>query len=221
MYDDKLNYGFVNWCQNEKDVLLDCIYTFASHIPSIMCKADFRHNISHFGCHVISRQYNKFGSGDTISSAKENGYDLIWSNKSRISVKIQEQCFQRKKKLSEELTTAPAIILKNKLGGNKDTPLDFEFDYLMSIQRGKTRSEIIPLAFGVISKEKLANHIMVASGDQIKVKLQNNQYDFFSGIKEYDCKINSNIDRDADLNHVFCNNLELIFEALCSLDDER
>lgn len=162
---------FIKFCKNNASKILDSIEQTTKTLPNEIKDADHRFQLGHL---------YSLGLSEDIPELKpyyEIGYDLKYNN-TYISCKTQQTIFQRMCKNKTKPTCPKNIALKNCLGDNKNLP---EFDYLLAIQRGDNNLSTTTIGFGIIHKSKIL-HIN-NSGDQIKIKVYNNEFEIF-GIKK-------------------------------------
>lgn len=210
-------YGFIPFCKKEKDKILRAVELAARNIPPKMNFPDYRFQINNMFCHSLSRTFNLGGEGGTLRSAYNEGYDMLFADTTKISVKIQQAIFQRDKK-NKSLTKAKEIIMKNCLGGNGEKKADLDLDFLMTIQRGQDKGDgKISIGFGIISKPKL-NVLLYRRNngdDQIIARIKNEDYDYFSGLEEV--IVDSDPNRQSELNKVFSEGLSKMYDSLLSV----
>lgn len=208
-------FGFISFCENEKIKIIDAIKKASTNIPTKMNLPDYRFQINNLFCHSLSKEFTLGGEGGTLRPSYNAGYDMIYADTDKISIKIQKEIFQEKKK--NKLLKPKSIIMKNCLGGNAKDKIDIDLDYLMTIQRGKIVNGKSLIGFGIISKNKLTNLIKVNGDDQIIVKINNEQYDYFSGLENID--VNNEQDRQSELNRVFSLGLSQMYDNILNIDN--
>jgi len=209
--------SFIRFCRLEHNNILKSIEMASRGIPPEMNKPDYRFHISHLLCYTIVKPYV---GKNVLESSYNVGYDLMYNNKDRISVKIQTYMFQQPlKKSPNRLTTAKSIVIKNKLGNNSQDPdvHDLEFDYLMTIQRGNNRKGTMDIGFAVISREDIPN--LRSSGDQITTSIPNDGYNYFSGLHSVSNK--NYLDIGNKLDKEFHNGLGIIYNNLLDVVKEE
>jgi len=209
------DYGFIPFCRKECGRIIKAIALAARNIPPKMNFPDYRFQINNVFCHSLSREFSLGGEGGTLRSAYSEGYDMIYADLIKISVKIQQEIFQKEKR-NGELTCPKEIIMKNCLGGNNLTKQDLDLDFLVAIQRGKDKGDgKLLIGFGVISKAKLAKLIYMRKEDQIIAKMSNDKYDFYSGLQTIELVNDAN--RQSELNRVFSEGLSKTYDAVLSV----
>jgi hypothetical protein len=207
-------YGFVPFCKREGDRIIKTITRASRNIAPKMNLPDYRFNISNLFCHAISKEFTRGGEGGDLRSVYDKGYDLIFADQTKISVKIQQEIFQKSNK-NETLSVPKDIILKNCLGGNADNRPLVGFDFLLCIQRGKYTSDgVIWVGFGVVSIDKLTKTTLL--GEQIKVKLENQEYDYFSGLHKI--ILDDNLDRQSEKNRRFTEGISKTYDSLLEME---
>lgn len=170
---------FVEFCRQNKKKILKTIEKAARSIPPILCSTDYRFDISGLVCCAFESAFKK----DVFLSLAGCEYDLLFNKNIRISVKILQSSFQKEKMRGQGLTKPPYIILRNCLGEVNDSKAEFDIDYLLVIQRGLEKDGITSIGFGVVSRENFDEMSFEYSSDQIKINIENEQYNFFSGLK--------------------------------------
>lgn len=209
-------HGFVNFCKNNPNRFIKAIGLAARNIPPKMNFPDYRFNINNIFCHSLSREFSLGGEGGTLRSAYNEGYDMMYADMIKISVKIQQEIFQREMK-NKVLTCPKELIMKNCLGGNNQDKKDLDLDFLMAIQRGKDKGNgKIFVGFGVISKSKLSELIYTRNQDQIIVKIKNDDLDFYSGLHEI--MVNNDANRQSELNRRFSEGLARNYDDILSVE---
>ena len=196
-------YGFIPFCLRDNERIFNSIILASTHIPPKMNQPDYRFNINNIFCHSLSKEFSLGGEGGTIRSSYSEGYDMVFGDKTKISVKIQQEIFQRDK--NGKMLKPKPITMKNCQGENTENKMILDLDFLLAIQRGKFENGRILVGFGVISFEKLRSLLFRGKGEQIKAKILNSEYDYFSGLREI--SIVSNPDRDSELNKRFSEGL--------------
>lgn len=216
-------YGFIPFCEKEYERILRAICRFSGNIPPKMNEPDYRFNINNLCCHSLSKEFNLGGEGGVLRSSYKPGYDMIFADITKISVKIQEEIFQRENSLLKNgtLTKPKDLVMKNCLGENRKNKGDLDLDYLMAIQRGNDKNGKRLIGFGVLSKEKLipiidAREMNSNSGDQIKAKINNDEWDYFSGL--YEVETDNSSDRRANLNLVFSKALSEMYDEILAVE---
>jgi len=210
-------YGFIPFCEKNSDILLNCIWLASKSIPPEMNRPDYRFQISNLYCHSIVKKFSLGGEGGTLRPNYEPGSDLVFCDQDKISVKIQKEIFQFQKK-NGSLSKPKSLVLKNSLGNNASTDnYEANFDYLLSIHRGEIENGVIQIGFGALSSAKVkAFLIPKPSADQISCQINNADYEYFSGLREY--ALEANRDRDTDLNRIFKTGLAKVYDDILALE---
>jgi len=207
-------YGFIKFCEDNCDSIIKAISSAASHIPPKMNLPDYRFNINNLYCHALTKQFSLGGEGGTLRSSYGVGYDMMFADTDKISVKIQQEVFQRYKKNGIALMVAKDIIMKNCLGKASESKMDLDIDFLLAIQRGKEKSGKVFVGFGAISKHNLNKFIRVCDGDQFKAKIPNSDFEFFSGLQKVD--VNADSGFKSELNKRFSEGLAKTYDRILS-----
>ena len=197
--DGNANITFERFCEENKDKIMEVI---RMELPPSWNKMDYRNNISDFVCDSLEKSFPEF-----LRHEPSSGYDMIFMGKLRISIKTQRGIFQEPSKKSSRLLSPKSLVMKNCLGGNIIEKTNFDCDYLLAIQRG-TRL----IGFGEISKKKLIKYIctLEKGKDQIKVLIRNNEYEYFSGLKDVD--VDSSLQEELD--KIVIKNKSLLYEEI-------
>jgi len=201
------NIKFKSFAKKNRYKMLKAIREVSIMAPLELNLMDNRMIISRVYCHHFDNTFEPL-----TKIIGNNSYDMMFNSKSKISVKIMQSAFQRQKKNDEGFTKPKEIALKNCLGSKKKSNLktlrDLDFEYLFVIQRGEQKdNKTISIGFGVISKknimllEKNKHGVIKRIGDQIKLTIENNEFDFFSGVVER--PINNSKNRKNKLNNRF------------------
>lgn len=203
--------NFIDFCAKEQNNIMSAIKLSSSNIPSCLNSADFRFNISHFICHTLTEM---FGTKKELKFVFGNGYDILYNDTVKISVKIQQEIFQHNKN-NGELSVPKKIVVKNCLGENVDIN-DIDLDYVLLIQRGMLKStNRTDIGFGVLSKESLYKNNINVFGDQIIVNVENKYLDYYSGL--YNNYVNIDDKYQKKLNSIFIRNMKRTFNSILTL----
>lgn len=177
-----LEKKLIHWFKENENELLKFLMRYSKTIPSPMNQPDYRSEISGFFCKNL-----EFAFYNVLRDEPSKGYDMVFicpktEERIRVSVKIAKILFQREKKNGKGLTKPKKIILVNSLGKRgKSEKEDIEknFDVLLAVQRGCYENNYTS-QFGIASYNKINNSSINVEGDQIKVKLQDEEWDFLS-----------------------------------------
>ena len=203
---------FVIFGKENREQLIRAICKAVSHIPPKMNDADYRFQISSFICYVLEKYF------PSLKHTPSKGYDILHECLQRISLKAQREIYQRhNKRIKKEfvLTQPKELVMSNKLGDNAATTLTDNFDYLLSIQRGVlTGDGIYQIGFGIIGYKNIP--MINSAGDQLKVKIYNNQYEYFSGVEEVRIVLTEEIENE--LNKRFLDGMASTYERILEVD---
>jgi hypothetical protein len=170
--------NFLSFVKQNSERFLNVAETFAMSVAPLMNQFDKRWMISNLFVHIICDEF-KNDIFDTTGSQK--GFDLLYHDGIKISVKSGTNVFQRYKKSGTEFTNAK-IILKNGMGDNKiSNPI---FDYLLTVSRNyNTQLKRYEYGFGVVNLDTVLEYSKPSKkGDQIISSIPNHAYDYYSGI---------------------------------------
>lgn len=208
------NHGFIKFCRKNKDKILSAIGNAATNCPPKMNHEDYRFQISNLFCHALDKTFTLGGEGGTLRSVYHTGYDMIFADRDKISIKIQKKVFEREKKRGKGLTLPSKLIVKNCLGCAEHEDLDM--DFLVALQRGDdNNNESLSIGFGVISKKSLERINYEREGDQIKIRIKNDQFDFFSQLFDI---CGSSSDKKSELNRIFSEGLAQTYDKILKVD---
>lgn len=206
-------YGFVSFCKENEERIIAAIVSAARCIPPKMNDCDYRFNINNMFCHTLAKEFSLGGEGGTLQPCYNEGYDMLFADRTKISIKIQKEIFQRKMK-NGKLTVPKDIVMKNCLGKDNSWKTDLNLDYLMAIQRGKDNGTgTVDIGFAIMSKDKI---VSIVEGDQIKIKVYCDKCDFCSTINV--TTINNDPNRLSELNRVFSEGLSSTYDSLLQVE---
>ena len=206
---------FITFCKENRERIIKAVCDAVSHIPPKMNDADYRFQISGFICYVLEKHF------PFLKHTPSKGFDILYECLKRISLKAQREIYQRVHKRGKKnnenptLTEPKVLVMTNKLGDNAASTLEDNFDYLLTIQRGvPDKNGIYQIGFGVVAYGNIP--AVNLSGDQLKVKIFNNQYDYFSGIEEVKIVLTPEI--ESELNKRFMEGMDNIYENILGVD---
>jgi hypothetical protein len=170
--------------KKNENAFLECYMETTLKVPPVADCCDYRFSISAIFCEALAKKFPE------IKVKFSKGYDLILTLNGveyKISVKIAKDPFERKNYNKKNKTTTPKpIILKNALG--KDVSIEdfLDFDYTIVIGRGNFRHKYTNIAFGIFDKNVYLDRKdqLITKGDQLKLFLKNDQYNFISKMVE-------------------------------------
>lgn len=170
---------------------LQKIERYSKRTPKSMSQLDYRSLMGLYFNDIIF-ELNKPNTDPLFVSKRSIGYDVIYSpSGEKISIKSQQEIFQRKLKNKDGLTKPKSVVLQNKLGkkaGIKDIQ-DLEFDVLLLIQRGNfsdKNKDKVEVAWGIVEKDRITLDFIHTQGEQILYKVSNESLSYFSGFRTFD-----------------------------------
>ena len=201
------SYTFVDFVKFNEEKLAKTFYSVARSIPSTMNCCDYRALISDMYARTIDRNFYQ------LKDCKSIGYDMLYNNSLRISLKtMQTRLFQRNKLRGGGLTTPRPIILKNKLvSGKNSLDVDLYGDYLLAVSSyyDKATEEYV-ISFGVVSFGIVQKYIPTNSvNDQVKVAIPDSDWAFIS--KTYRINDPKNVEQEERRNNVLNTGLDNIY----------
>lgn len=175
------DHDFLTYAKNRTSAILNTLGYVSFSIPPNMGIKEYRALMSLM---YTSRFKKSFPELQEIIGAK--GFDMLYKGTERVSYKSMNGLFQPAKKNGKP-GEPKEIVLTNTLGTNKH--LTNNFDWLFACQRGlDIESGRIHVGFGIASYAKVESlYTYNEKSDQIKVKIQDRQWDYFSEV--YDIKL--------------------------------
>ncbi len=171
--------NFATFAKINADKFMRATETFAKSVAPSMNQMDRRWMIGNLCLSIITKE---FSDDLTAPDGSQKGFDVLYHNGVKISVKSGNLMFQKVRADGSGLTNPPNIILKNGLG-NRDI-VNPVFDYLLTIQRHYNfKANRYECGYGVVSKKVVLEHSSPSKkGDQVISNIPNEAYDYFSGI---------------------------------------
>ena len=178
-------YTFIDFVRNNTSKFFGAFNTFAQTAPTLFDVPDHRMLKGLYSCSCLERQ---FGCGPDYILRNEPavGYDMLFHNGIKVSVKTMNKVFQRPWKYSsEKLTNAGNLMVRNKLGCVTNST-DQDYDYMIVAQTGFNKTtNTYDIGFAVATYETVCNNIINTNNDQIVANIENSGWDYFSGIETY------------------------------------
>lgn len=204
------SYTFVDFIRFNEERFAQTFYNVVKGVPDSMNCGDYRMLISDMYSRTLDRNFYQ------LKDCKSIGYDMLYNNSLRISMKtMQTKLFQRPKLRGEGLTTPTTIVLKNKLStGDNDTNTDLYCDYLFGVSAfyDKKTGEYV-ISFGVVPFGVVKKYIPVKSdNDQVKVCIPNDEWSFIS--KTYRIHTPKTAEQEERKNNVLNTGLDNIYFEL-------
>jgi len=184
---------FVEFCISNKGRLLKSLSEIAACIPKEMYEDDNKFDISKFFCHELERDFS-----EALVTKNYREHDMLYLDNFRISLKCSKtNIFQRAKMCGNGGTKPKSIILKNfrHVDNNRKVEL-CHLDYLWAIQYKKVPADLfcaggIVVAYGVATVDVVKANLVTESikDHQLKIKLRNDAWNYFSGYEFEELKI--------------------------------
>ncbi len=171
----------LNYCKKEKERLFEIFYVIISTIPQKVYRdADFRFEIGHHFSIFL----------DEWTGLKENldvGYDMVFENGLRVSIKHQQELFGRPVLRGKGFTKPKEIALKNcRTTENKNTDITQILDCLLAVEGRRFNKGLVSIRFALASKDTVQKYVKdKANTDQLVVKIPDNEWEFDSGAREF------------------------------------
>ena len=194
--------NIVDYCKDNSEMIVGSIALAAKTMPTSMNNPENRFEIDKFFCSVL------IDNGFNVKETFLNSYDVTTSLGERISIKIQKDVFQQLKKNGKGDKKPKTLIMKNCLGANRNSGMDF--DYLLVIQRGDKVVNNGTVGFAVVNKEKIKDKCFF-NGDQLTLKVLNNEYDYISDTKNVEYFSDSEMEK---INQHYVNGKKNIYRSI-------
>jgi hypothetical protein len=165
---------FVHKCRRS---FVNLVASQATGYADMQNKPDYRWTKSDY----LSRSLDK--RCKDLKHAPQNGFDMYFKHKLRISIKIQGEndgvIFQHKAKTGNRLRKPGILVMTN--GHNKQPKPVRNFDYLFALEvRFHDTRRIVEIALGVASWDTITdNNGWLSDGsEQLRCRLYNDQWDY-------------------------------------------